>query len=78
MTRPVVHFVGFRSDEYLRAQRIWGRPAFIHIGWDQRAQREIAEGDVVVFARGSHDQEPAPRSFADIIEPEQTMLDRRR
>lgn len=63
-----LHFVGFRGDEYWSARRIWGRPAFFHIGWDLRAQREIAPGDVVVFAKGDASQEPRARSFPDIIE----------
>lgn len=69
--RTALHFVGFRGDEYVRAQRVFGRPDFIHIGWDLRAQREIAPGDVVVFARGSADQAPSTRSFSDIIEPKE-------
>lgn len=63
-----VHFVGFRGDEYHRARRVFGTPDFIHIGWDCRARREIADGDTIVFARGPHDQEPAARNFDDIIE----------
>lgn len=66
--RPALHFVGFRGDEYVRAQRVFGRPDFIHIGWDLRAQREIAPGDVVVFARRPADQVPQARSFPDIVE----------
>ena len=68
MPRPALHFVGFRGDEYTRACRIFGRPDFIHIGWDLRAQREIAPGDVVVFAKGSEDQIPRAQSYPDIIE----------
>ncbi len=68
--RPALHFVGFRGDEYTGARRVWGRPDYIHLGWDLRAQREIADGDVVVFARGEADQEPRQRSFSDIIETE--------
>lgn len=67
--RPALHFVGFRGDEYNSARRIWGRPDYIHIGWDLRAQREIAAGDVVVLAKGSPDRQPRQRSFPDIIEP---------
>lgn len=63
-----LHFVGFHGDEYARAQRVFGRPDFIHIGWDLRAQREIAPGDVVVFAKGPEDQAPRERSFPDIVE----------
>lgn len=63
-----LHFVGFRGDEYHRARRVFGRPDFIHMGWDLRAQREIAPGDVVLFARGPSDQAPSVRSFPDIVE----------
>ena len=66
--RPCLHFVGFRGDEYVRAVRIFGPPDFIHRGWDLRAQREIAEGDSVVFATGPHDQQPRVRSYNDIDE----------
>lgn len=69
--RPALHFVGFRGDEYLSARRVWGRPDFFHLGWDLRAQREIAPGDVVVFARGPADQAPQVRSFPDIVEAEE-------
>lgn len=65
---PGLHFVGFRGDEYVRAARIFGRPSIIHIGWDLRARREIAEGDVVVLAKGSHDQAAAERNFSDTTE----------
>lgn len=66
--RPALHFVGFRGDEYASARRVWGRPDYLHIGWDLRAQREIAAGDVVVFAKGDADQAPRQRSYPDIIE----------
>jgi hypothetical protein len=61
--------VGFRGDEFHRAQRVFGRPDFVHIGWDLRGQREIADGDVVVFAKGGHRQMPSAKSYPDIIEP---------
>ncbi|WP_374832980.1 hypothetical protein [Paenochrobactrum pullorum] len=63
-----IHFVGFRGDEYLSAVRVFGEPDFIHRGWDLRAQREIAGGDLVVFASGEHDQEPRTKSYDDIRE----------
>jgi hypothetical protein len=68
LARGLVHFVWFRGDEYHRARRIWGTPDFIHMGWDRRARREIAPVDVVIFARGPHDQMPADRNFNDIVE----------
>ena len=52
----------------LECVRIWGRPGFIHIGWDRRAQREIAPGNTVVFADGDVDQSPAERDFSDTTE----------
>lgn len=64
----LTHFVGFRGDEYNRARRVFGDPDFVHIGWDRRARRDIADGDRVVFARGAHDQPPAARNFNDILE----------
>jgi hypothetical protein len=60
------HFVGFRGDEYARACRVFGRPDFVHPGWDLRARREIEPGDRVIFARGNHDQHPRDRSFNDL------------
>lgn len=63
-----IHFVGFRGDEYMSAVRAFGEPDFIHRGWDLRAQREIADGDLIVFATGSHDQSPRRKSYDDIRE----------
>ena len=68
MTR-LIHFVGFRDDRYLAALRAFGPPDFIHRGWDLRARREIADGDLIVFADGPHDQAPRVKSFDDIREP---------
>jgi len=53
----ITHFVGFRGEEYWSAVKIWGKPTFIHKWWDRRAQREIAEGDIVIFAKGDHAQQ---------------------
>lgn len=54
--RRAIHFVGFRDDRYISAVRVWGLPDFIHYVWDRRAQRDIAPGDTVVFAKGEFDQ----------------------
>lgn len=64
----VVHFVWFRGEEYWSAVKIWGKPDFIHMGWDTRARREILDTDIVVFARGEHDQQHAERNFSDTKE----------
>ena len=66
---PCVHFVGFRGNEYTSAVRVWGRPDFIHRGWDRRAFREIAPYDTIVFATGDEHQPLAERNFNDIDEP---------
>lgn len=66
--QPIVHFVGFRGDEYNRAMRVWGRPHYVHIRWDRRAQRDIGEDDIVVFAKGTADDEPSKWNGPDIIE----------
>ncbi len=63
------HFVGFRDDRYWNAVRVFGFPDFIHRGWDLRAQREIAPGDIVVFADGDGNQEPRRKSYHDLTEP---------
>ncbi|HEY8707689.1 MAG TPA: hypothetical protein VIM34_06795 [Burkholderiaceae bacterium] len=63
-----VHYVGFKDDRYRTAHRIWGGPAFVHRWWDQRAQREIAPGDVVIFAQGDWRQEPKRFNAPDLDE----------
>ena len=54
----VVHFVRFdRFDQrFSNAVAVFGKPTFLHRNWDRRAKREIAEGDVVVFAKGEAEQ----------------------
>lgn len=68
--RPCVHFVGFRDDRWWNAIRVFGRPDFIHMRWDQRARREIGPDDVVVFATGDETQPPSRFNAPDIIEEE--------
>jgi hypothetical protein len=53
MTKPCVHFVGFRGVEYISAVRVWGPPAFVHPTNDPRSRREIYACDTIVFANGS-------------------------
>lgn len=67
MTR-IVHFVGFNGEEYWSAVKAFGHPHYIHRGWDLRAQREISDDDLVVFAQGEYDQEPRVKSYSDIVE----------
>ena len=53
-----VHFVRFaRFDQhYWNAVSVWGAPDFMHLLWDRRSQREMDDGDTVVFAKGDFDQ----------------------
>lgn len=67
--RPAVHFVGFRDDRYWNAVKVWGRPDFIHRGYDLRARRDTHPVDTVVFAEGPADQEPRIKSYDDLREP---------
>lgn len=71
MTSHCTHFVAFRDDAYLRAQRVFGPPDFIHPRWDRRARREIADGDVVVFADGGDWQEPSRFNTVDFLEADE-------
>ena len=66
MPGPAIHFVGFRGEEWWSAIKVWGRPHFIHMGWDQRAQREIIPGDIVIFATGEADQPAAKYNYPDL------------
>lgn len=51
--QPCLHFVGFKGDEFNRALRVFGPPAYVHPTWDVRAEQEWAPGDVVVYANGT-------------------------
>ena len=65
--KPVVHFVGFRGEEYWSAVRIWGSPGFIHMGNDTRMRRELLPEDIVVYANG-HEAKIAERNYSDTTE----------
>lgn len=60
-----VHFVGFKGDEFHSAVRVFGEPDFVHRKWDVRAQQEVVEGDVAVFAQGTCQNPAAHPSFDD-------------
>lgn len=53
--KKAVHFVrfdGLHDQRFQSAIQVFGPPDFLHRVWDMRAKREIAKGDVVVFAKG--------------------------
>ena len=61
----MLHFVGFKGDEYNRARRVFGAPAFIHRLNDARFRQEFdPESDTVVFANGA-EKNPKPFSYND-------------
>lgn len=68
IVHPVIHFVGFKDERYYNAVRVWGSPHYVHIRWDRRAQRDIVEGDIVVFAYGDESQPIKRYNGPDIIE----------
>ena len=48
MTRHV-HFIGFRGDEFVRAQLVFGRPDFVHLIHDHRLYGDVGPDDLLVF-----------------------------
>ena len=62
----MIHFVGFRGDEYLSAIKIWGKPDFFHRVFDDRVRfgGEVGDGDTIVFANG-FDKKPTKFTFDD-------------
>ena len=48
----MIHFIGFRGDEYNSAVKVWGVPDFYHFTHDGRCREEIDENDTVIFANG--------------------------
>lgn len=67
MTRPTIHFVGFKDDRYWNVVKVWGKPDFYHIWFDKRALRDFGPDDIVIFATGEHDQEPKKHNAPDMI-----------
>ena len=68
--KQALHFVGFRDDRWHNAIRVFGHPDFIHPKWDMRARRELADGDVIVFADGDENSPLAKHNATDFIEYE--------
>ena len=54
--QPIMHFVGFRGEEYHRATKIFGLPDMVHRFLDPRAVAEFTDGDTVVYANGAEDK----------------------
>lgn len=52
----LLHFVGFRGEEYWSAVKVFGLPDVIHFTWDMRALREVGEDDVIVFANKDYER----------------------
>lgn len=68
--RAATHFVGFRDPQQVaNATRLYGNPDFVHYVWDHRAKADVADGDLVVFAKYDFDK-PSPYSFDDSNQPD--------
>lgn len=68
MTHHCIHFVRFESTwdaHFWNAVRVFGHPDFLHRKWDQRARREIADCDTVIFAKGDERQPVSPFNYDD-------------
>lgn len=64
--QSALHFVGFTDPmRYFRAVLVFGEPDIVHRYWDVRAVKEIAEGDVVVFANGNEHDQPREHAYDD-------------
>lgn len=59
----MIHFVGFRGDEYLRAIRVFGKPDFFHRSNDRR-DGEFDKDDLIVYANG-FENKPTKYTFND-------------
>ena len=47
----MLHFIGFRGEEFLSAIRIWGQPDFIHKWHDSRMWGDIdTDNDTIIWA----------------------------
>jgi hypothetical protein len=65
--KAAVHFVRFKpfDQRYWNAVRVFGPPDFMHRRWDHRAQREIADYDTIIYAKGDEAQPIAPNAWDD-------------
>ena len=62
-----VHYIGFRGDEFTSAYRLFGGPVVIHRVHDQRAQRDIGEDDLVIFANKETEEIIRPLNAPDVV-----------
>ena len=65
-----IHFIGFDprdTAKFIRAQKVFGNPDFVHRFWDVRAKfgGEFAPGDIRVFATGTDADVPRPHAYDD-------------
>lgn len=61
-----VHFVGMVGDDFVRAQKVWGKPDFFHKWHDARMWGDIdPDRDTVVFAADIDPDTPSPWTWQD-------------
>ena len=57
----MIHFLGFRGEEYHSAVKVFGPPDFIHMCHDRRAYGDIdTRTDILVFG---------PKAYPNYIQP---------
>jgi len=64
--RTMIHFIGFRGEEYHNAVKVFGVPDFFHLVHDHRAYGDIdKDNDVVVFGPKADPEYISPYSDQD-------------
>ena len=66
----MIHFVGFRGEEYWSAVKVWGKPDFYHIGLDTRMSKLAADSDTIILANGC--EHMGRRTSPDILQSPET------
>ena len=62
----MIHFIGFRNEEYWSAVKIWGKPDFVHLTHDRRLYGDVdAERDTLVFGPKADPDYVCPFSWQD-------------
>jgi len=65
-----VHYIGFRGDEFTRAQRLYGGPVMIHRVNDIRTQSEIdPDVDLAIYANGEREDRVRQIPGTDVVGP---------
>lgn len=61
----MIHFIGFRGEEYWSAVKVFGPPDFIHLIHDHRLYGDVGDGDILVFAAKADPDQISKYSWQD-------------